>query len=260
MISNASILSRPRRAAASRETSLKRDYATLAEEHALRAGSPLAAVGVADPVRFDRLGRIQLAILKAEGLDEGSRLLEFGCNIGRLARHALPYLSQGRYVGLDYARTLINHASDSIGTLLPHTDPTRFEFAVDDGENLAPRGVDFDYACAFNVFTHIEPEDSFRLLRQFASILKPGGRMICSVLPLETELGALVLLSEAELKFDARFDRMRNVVTSQPAMERMAWMAGFCNFRWYVGDVFKVRLDDGTYDGFRQSVLVAQKP
>jgi hypothetical protein len=47
---------------------LIRDYASVAEEHAARASSPLAAVGASDPERFDRLGRIQLAILKAEGL------------------------------------------------------------------------------------------------------------------------------------------------------------------------------------------------
>lgn len=233
---------------------------SIAEEHVARAGSPLAAVGVADPERFDRLGRIQLAILKAEGMHAQSRLLEFGCNIGRLARHAVPLLSEGRYIGLDFARTLVNFASESLGTLLPQADRSRFEFAVSDGEKLAHWGTDFDYVCTFNVFTHIEPEDSFRLLRQFASILRPGGRMVCSVLPLETELGALILLGEAELSRAERLDRMRNVVTSHPMMERMAWMSGFCNFRWYVGDVFKVRLDDGTYDGFRQSVLVAHKP
>jgi SAM-dependent methyltransferase len=233
---------------------------SIAEEHVARAGSPLAAVGIADPERFDRLGRIQLAILKAEGMRAQSRLLEFGCNIGRLARHAVPFLSEGRYIGLDFARTLINFARESLGPLLPQADPSRFEFSVSDGENLARWGTDFDYACTFNVFTHIEPEDSFRLLRQFASILRPAGRMVCSVLPLETELGALILLGEAELSRAERLDRIRNVVTSHPMMERMAWMAGFCNFRWYVGDVFKVRLDDGTYDGFRQSVLVAHKP
>src|SRR5262245_44851708 len=155
MILNASILSRPRRAIVSRETTLQHAYATLAEEHAIRAGSPLAAVGVADPVRFDRLGRIQLAVLKAEGLEEGSRLLEFGCNIGRLARHALPFLSQGRYIGLDYARTLINHASDSMGTLLPHVDSRRYEFAVDAGENLSTGGIDPDSGCAVYVFAAI---------------------------------------------------------------------------------------------------------
>jgi SAM-dependent methyltransferase len=239
---------------------LTRDYASLAEEHAARAASPLAAVGVADPLRFTQLGRIQLAILKAEGLQPASRLLEFGCNIGRLALHAVPYLAEGQYVGLDFAPTLIRHACDTASKLLPHTDPVRFKFAVDNGENLARWGTDFDYACAFNVFTHMECEDSFRLLRQFASMLKSGGRMVCSVLPLESELGTTTMLAEAKVGHVERWNRMRNVVTSYAMMERIASIAGFCNFRWYVGDAFKVRLDDGTYDGFRQSVLAAQLP
>lgn len=203
-----------------------------------------------------QLGRIQLAILKAEGLEPAGRLLEFGCNIGRLALHAVPYLADGRYVGLDLAPTLIRHARE----LLPRSDPARCELAVDDGANLAKWGTDFDVACAFNVFTHIECEDSFRLLRQLFSVLKQGGRMVCSVLPVESELGALTMLAEAEVGPVERWSRMRNVVTSYGMIERLAVMAGFCNFRWYVGDAFKVRLDDGSHDGFRQSVLAAQKP
>ena len=239
---------------------MTRDYASLYEDHVTRAASPLAAVGIDDRERFRQLGRIQLAILRAEGLQPASRLLEFGCNIGRLALHAVPYLAQGRYIGLDFSPTLIRHARDAAATHLADADLARFEFAVDDGENLARWGTDFDYACAFNVFTHIEHEDAFRLLREFTAILKPGGRIVCSVLALESELGALTMLAEAEVGHVERWSRMRNVVTSQSMMERIATIAGFCNFRWYVGDGFKVRLDDGTYDGFRQSVLAAQLP
>jgi SAM-dependent methyltransferase len=238
---------------------LTRDYRSIAEEHAARAESPLAAVGVADPQRFARLGRVQFALLKAEGLAPSSRLLEFGCNVGRLALQAVPYLTEGRYLGLDFSPTLVRHACDSADALLSHVDPARYRFAQDDGENLSRWLESFDFACAFSLFTHMEHEDALRLLRQFASVLVPGGRLVCSVLALETELAKLTLLAEADIRPEHRWNRMRNVVTTFSMMEELAWLAGFVNFRWYKGDAFAVELDDGTYDGFRQSVLAAEK-
>jgi cyclopropane fatty-acyl-phospholipid synthase-like methyltransferase len=236
-----------------------RDYAAIAEEHAARAVSPLAAVGSADAQRFAQLGRIQLALLKAEGLQPSSRLLEFGCNAGRLALQAIPYLASGRYLGLDFSPTLVRYARDTVDALLSHADPGRFQFGADSGENLGRWLSSFDMACAFSVFPHMEHEDTLRLLRQFASVLVPGGRMVCSVIALETELGKLTMLAEADIGPSARWSRMRNVATTCSMMETVASFAGFQNFRWYKGDAFKVRLDDGTLDGFRQSVLAAEK-
>lgn len=238
---------------------MTRDYQRIAEEHAARADTPLAAIGVADATRFNRLGRIQLALLKEEGLAPTSRLLEFGCNVGRLALHAVPYLTHGRYLGLDFSATLIRHACDSADALLSNVDPARFRFAQDDGENLGRWLESFDFACAFSVFPHMEHEDTLRLLRQFAAVLVPGGRIVCSVLALETELAKLTILAEADIVHDQRWNRMRNVVTTFSLTEQVAALAGFANFRWYKGDTFKVRLDDGTYDGFRQSVFAAEK-
>ena len=238
---------------------MTRDYRSIAEEHAARADSPLAAVGVPDPQRFTRLGSIQLALLKAEGLVRSSRLLEFGCNVGRLARHAVPYLGEGRYLGLDFSPTMIRHARDGADAPLSQVDPKRYHFSQDDGENLGRWLQSFDFACAFSVFTHMEHEDTLRLLRQFASVLVPGGRVVCSILALESELGKLTMLAEADIQYAERWNRMRNVATTVSMMEHIAWLAGFDNFRWYMGDVFRVQLDDGTYDGFRQSVLAAEK-
>jgi SAM-dependent methyltransferase len=236
-----------------------RDYRSIAEEHAARAGSPIAASGAADAQRFARLGRIQLALLKAEGLARSSRLLEFGCNSGRLAIHAVPYLSEGRYLGLDFSETLIRHAWETAQALLSHVESSRYRFAQDDGENLGRWLETFDFGCAYSLFPHMEHEDTLRLLRQFASVLVPGGRLVCSVLALETELGKVTMLAEADIVYAERWKRMRNVATTFSMMEHIAALAGFRNFRWYKGDAFSVQLDDGTTDGFRQSVLVGEK-
>ena len=231
------------------------DYSTLYEDHA-KTADPAASIGDGD---FEAVGRLELAILKLEGLRPESSLLDFGCGVGRLALQAIPYLNSGDYLGLDISPTMIEGARKLAGDRFPEIESDRYRFDVNDGENIAVAGKVFDVICAFSVFTHLEAEDTYRYMRQFRTMLPLGGKLVCSVLPLETALARQIFLSEAELAPAERWTRVRNVVTSYALMEQVTTMAGFMNFRWYRGNEFGVRLDNGARTTFGQSVLVAER-
>ena len=238
---------------------LSDDYKQVLENHAARAGSAVAAVGVPDLARFMRVAQIELELLRLEGLTPSSALLDFGCGSGRLALVAIPYLASGSYLGVDISKTMIGHAIDLNEATLARSEPGRYRFEIDDGGNLRRFGLEFDVVCAYSVFTQMEHEDTLRCLRQFASVLKPGGKVVCSVLNIESQLAKLTLLGEAEIAPDQRWKRLRTVTTSYGIMEAVAELAGFDNFRWYRGEEFKVQLGDGAREGLRQSVLVAER-
>lgn len=235
---------------------MSRDYAKLYETHAVNAGDPKASIGEGD---FESVGRTELAILKFEGLCPDGRLLDFGCGVGRLALQAIPYLSSGHYLGLDIAPTMIRSARELARERLPDVSSQRYRFEVNEGESVSRWDGDFDMVCAYSVFTHMESEDTYRYLVELTKALRPGGKLVCSVLPIEIEFARRVFLKEAALPPEERWNRVRNIATSYPMMEHLATMAGLSNFRWYRGNEKKIRLDDGTLTSFGQSALVGVK-
>lgn len=235
---------------------MSHDYAKLYEKHAAHAVDPKASIGDGD---FDSVGRTELAILKREGLTPNDALLDFGCGVGRLALHAIPYLCSGRYLGLDISPTMVSGARSIASERLPGASEDRYRFEVNDGEAVSAWGTDFDMVCAYSVFTHMESEDTYRYMTELARVLRHGGKLVCSVLPLETNIARQIFLKEAALTPTERWGRVRNIVTCYAMMEQIATMAGLQHFRWYRGNEISVRLDDGTLTSLGQSTLVAAK-
>ena len=232
------------------------DYSQLYEHHAATSDDPAASIGDGD---FDSVGRLELSLLVLEGLKPHGSLLDFGCGVGRLALQAIPYLASGRYLGLDISPTMIDGARKFVRERLHGIPSDRYRFDVNDGEDFARGNDPFDMICAYSVFTHMEAEDTYRYLCRFFALLRPGGKVVASVLPLETELARRIFLEEAALSPSDRWKRVRNVATSFPMTECIANMAGFMNFRWYRGNEFGLRHDDRTRTAFGQSVLVAER-
>lgn len=113
--------------------------------------NPRTAIGG----RWDEMGEMQLAFLRAKGLLPGNTLLDLGCGTLRAGRHLIPYLDTGKYTGVDispeaigFARRLVSEEglSDKNPELILNTDgDMRFD-------NLPHR---FDYIIAQSVFTHL---------------------------------------------------------------------------------------------------------
>lgn len=114
--------------------------------------------------RWDETGRAQMALLLAEGLRPGHRLLDIGCGSLRLGCKAVPYLEPGHYWGTDLSGALMRqgHAAEL-------TDKKRLPIGqlVEDADFSFP-GVPetITHAIAFAVFTHLPANHLRRALIQ----------------------------------------------------------------------------------------------
>jgi ubiquinone/menaquinone biosynthesis C-methylase UbiE len=189
---------------------------------------PAQSVGGGD---FDTFGRIELAILKHEGLRPSDTVVDFGCGTGRLAVHLIPYLEQGRYVGIDISKKMLEEAARRS----PRTDcSVEFKHQVTPQFDLPDAFADL--MCAFSVFTHMEAEDSYRYLLSASRVVKRSGKLILSCLPLSLPIARKVFLDSANLELADRWAQARNVVTTEETMETIATMAGWKLVHWRRGD------------------------
>ena len=228
-------------------------YRSLYESHA--ALNPAEdAVGDGD---FDAIGRIELALLRQEGLLPHQTLVDFGCGSGRLAVHAIPYLAGGRYVGIDISARLIAAARDRVAAQASRCT-IDWQVQTMPAFALAPGSVDM--ICAFSVFTHLEHEDAFNYLTAARRVVRPGGRFVFSCLPLELAAAREEFRRQAELDFARRWAAVRNVTTSVDLMTQIAGLAGWEVVRWYAGDEANITCGLDTPAALGQSSCVLAAP
>nr|UBX54510.1 methyltransferase [Aspergillus sp.] len=110
-----------------------------------------------------------LVLLGQLSLAPGEHVLDVGAGTGKLAAHAAEIVGEsGRVVGIDPLPARINIANESAQANL--------SFAVGDAHDLsrfAPASFDVVYLNAVFHWLSDKPE----ALRQFARVLKPGGRL-----------------------------------------------------------------------------------
>jgi cyclopropane fatty-acyl-phospholipid synthase-like methyltransferase len=227
-----------------------RDYAALYEAHAQNERDD--AIGGGDYVT---MGEIELDALREQGLARDSTLVDFGCGTGRLAQHAIPYLSSGRYIGIDISPTFLARADESTRRIRSNSSC--------DVRWIHQEGLDFDVAvgsvdflCAFSVFTHMEHEDTLRYLRAIRPLMRTTGRVVLSCLPLSLSEAKQVFVAEAEVDVAQRWSRVRNVVTSVDLMDDVANMAGWRVVTWRPGDQGNIPSSDGSLRRLGQSIQV----
>jgi hypothetical protein len=104
---------------------------------------------------WEETGRLQLDLLRAEGLTPGDRLLDIGCGALRLGRKAVPFLDPGNYWGTDASGPLMRRGweAELDAAAQGRLDPGRL---VEDAGFAFP-GIpdDITHAMAFGVFTHL---------------------------------------------------------------------------------------------------------
>lgn len=103
--------------------------------------------------RWDETGRIQMALLLAEGLLPHHRLLDIGAGSLRLGCKAVPYLAPGHYWGTDLSGALMRQGYAVELAAKDRLPPAQL---VEDADFSFPGlPADIDYALAFAVFTHL---------------------------------------------------------------------------------------------------------
>jgi hypothetical protein len=92
-------------------------------------------------------------------------------------------------------------------------------------------------------------------------VVRPGGKVVLSCLPLELPGARGIFLASASERPDDRWSKVRNVTTSERLMEMVAEMAGWRTVRWHNGDVPSFPLlGDGRLVSLGQSVQVLERP
>ena len=241
-----------------KEHSQELSYEALYEARIRAKSADVAIGGRSRP--FDTIGRLELAVLMKEGLKPTDTLVDLGCGTGRLAVHAIPALSGGRYVGIDISQTMLDEAQKRIERTVPdppcqvlwiHQTTPVFELDADS----------VDMICAFSVINHMEHEDAYLYLKEALRVVRPGGRFVFSCLPINTKRAREVFLKSAEVDLQARYRAVRHVATSKDFITDIARMAGWTPIRWYDGDEKNIRLpDNGELYEFNQSICILKAP
>ncbi len=159
----------------------------------LQQQSPVNRLVGGGPVRGIATGNLEVVAANVP-LQPNSRLLDFGCGIGRTAAILANAVPSGEVVGIDIMR-------DAIGFCVQHIAPvmrnTRFHLldgsnplydrhngdasvaagpAPADAVELASRYArHFDGAIAFSVFTHFDPAMARRYLAFLYTVTRPRG-------------------------------------------------------------------------------------
>jgi ubiquinone/menaquinone biosynthesis C-methylase UbiE len=163
------------------------------------------------------------------------------------------FLSQGSYIGTDIAPTFLAAARRRIDSV-PHSCNVRLMRQL--GESFDVPDHTVDMLCAFSVFTHMEHEDLYRYLVQFQRMMRPGGKVVISCLPLRLADAQPIFMAEAGFDPVARWQRVRNVVTSEDLVERIAALADWQVVKWLPGDEGQAESIGGVLRRLGQSIVV----
>lgn len=153
----------------------KHDYLTAYSKHTdIRVQeNPLWSIGRGD--EWESHGELQLKFLiEHAGMQPTSRVVDFGCGIGRAARKLVPYLEPGRYTGIDISPRALEYAkalSEREGWAVKN--PT---FRLTNGDFDVEGPVDIVWA--HSVFTHLPEEIIRRNVGQIAQALSAEGRFL----------------------------------------------------------------------------------
>jgi hypothetical protein len=102
----------------------------------------------------------------------------------------------------------------------------------------------------------MEHEDTYRYLCEARRIVRPGGRLVYSCLPMTLKAAHEIFAHQAALDFATRWRTVRNVTTSVEMMDQIAQMAGWKVVRWYPGNELFSRVPGEETRPFGQSVCV----
>jgi SAM-dependent methyltransferase len=212
-----------------------------------------------------------------------SRVVDFGCGIGRVAVQLLSREQPPRgYLGIDIIPSAIDFCRAEIQ---PRFAGTAFELAAGDNDHYdrhidrtgvardtasltAQYGDRFTHAFAFSVFTHLYAEDFVAALRFIAALIGAGGEFLFTAFTLTDFSRAMIAtgqteypLGRHEFREDGRVmvgdpaDPLAFIAYDRAMIEAMVWKAG----------LVITKVESGSWMGGRlgtslQDVYVCRKP
>ncbi|WP_324093663.1 class I SAM-dependent methyltransferase [Candidatus Binatus sp.] len=124
---------------------------------------------------WDALGRLQFEFMLKMGLKPQHVLLDVGCGALRAGVKFIDYLDEGKYLGLDREKRLIQIGiKQELGRdLMRRKSP---EFVVSDSFEFEKFSKQPDFAIAQSLFTHLAEADIRLCLQKLRRFMNPGGR------------------------------------------------------------------------------------
>ncbi|CAN7422900.1 class I SAM-dependent methyltransferase [Paraburkholderia hospita] len=147
----------------------ERWVAHLIEAHPIDEAMSLAVGG-----DFERIGKIELDILKAAGLTSSMSIFDLGCGSGRLSYYLSRSGFEGEFLGTDVVQSLLDYAASRT--------PANYKFVMHRALSVPAEDASIDIACAFSVFTHLLHHESYLYMEDMLRVLKPGGKLVFSFL------------------------------------------------------------------------------
>lgn len=125
---------------------------------------------------WDEVGQLQLDFMLKQGLQPDMALLDVGCGCLRGGIHFIRYLNAGNYYGIDINKSLIDAGYEIELSLTALTEKIpRSNLLVNDHFQASLFGVDFDFAIAQSLFTHLPLNHIKRCLIELSKCVKSGG-------------------------------------------------------------------------------------
>ena len=203
---------------------------------------------------FELIGKILLSVLADAGMKPENSLFDLGCGTGRLSIQAIKYLGSGKYFGCDISETMLLHARKLTKGLQKNS-----RFIHLNSPNFQNLPV-FDFICAFSVFTHMEPEDSYSYIKALKTISHSKTKLVLSIIPIESDLGHQIFKNASELNLAKRWQDVRNVATTIGYFEELSKLAGWRLISTYDGESESIPIINSTLMGqLGQTVLVLER-
>jgi cyclopropane fatty-acyl-phospholipid synthase-like methyltransferase len=125
-------------------------------------------------------GRLQFELLKQEGCQPSSRVLEVGCGCLHAGTHLMQFLDRGGYVGIDPNAWLINNAIKQ-PTLRPLVEEKQPQFLFGTDFDASSLKREFDYVLSHSVLSHAAHWQLEQYLHNTSKVLAPGGCIVASI-------------------------------------------------------------------------------
>lgn len=132
------------------------------------------AMSLAVGGNYLQAGETEADVLEHFGLQEGMKILDLGCGSGRLSSVLSKRFKSLQYLGTDVVSELLAYAAT-------HSSED-YEFLLHDELSCPAPDQSLDFACAFSVFTHLHPAETYLYLSDIRRALKPGGALVFSFL------------------------------------------------------------------------------
>lgn len=226
----------------------------------LRAYPEDQAVALAVGGDYERMGVLEHALLRANGLQPDSSVVDAGCGSGRLASQLRRYPAL-RYAGTDVVQALLDYARRRV-------DRPDFRFEKVDRIHLPVPDGEADFVVFFSVFTHLLHEESYVYLAEAHRALRPGGKVVFSFLEFAVPQAWPVFQGNIDWVRNQSIAGHLNVFQHRGDLRLWAERLGFNVVRMHHGDDRFIPVDDeiateavpaGAY-ALGQSVCVLRKP